>query len=243
MTSAADADVIAYVDGRLEGAARDTFEARLANDPALVRQVAAHRWMSRQIVAAFGVPPGDEIDESELARLGLSTGNVVDLAGRSRHAVRRSVFGAIAAGALAAGLVAGVLLDRTIDRPDAGMLQADGNGRVFAQGELADSLSHRLSGEPGPVKIGLSFRTAQGICRTFSTPRGLSGIGCREGNGWSVPIVSAPQRPAQESGEYRLAGGAVAPAVMARVDTSIVGDPLAPAQEKALIARDWQAGR
>ncbi len=241
MSSESDEDVVAYVDGRLEGKARAEFEARLANDPALAARVAAHGWMSRQIVAAFGVAPGDEVDEAELARLGLATGNVVELARQPSRAIRRPVLAAILGGAIAASLAAGVFLDRTLRETGAGMLQTDGTGQVIARGELAESLSSHLSGAPGAVRIGLSFRTAHTVCRTFSTAQGLSGLGCRSGHQWTVPIVSAAHGDTQAPAEYRLAGGDVAPSVMSEVDKRMVGEPLSPTDEKALMAKGWLA--
>ncbi|MDE2563327.1 MAG: hypothetical protein KGL48_13880 [Sphingomonadales bacterium] len=235
--------MVAYVDGRLDSQARADFEARLANDPVLAARVAAHGWMSRQIVAAFGVPPGDEVDKADLALLGLSSGNVVELARPSSRAIRRPVLAAILSGSLAASLVAGVFLDRTLREPDAGMLLADGNGEVLAKGELAESLSNHFSGAPGEVRIGLSFRTARTVCRTFSTTHGLSGLGCRDGRRWVVPMIAAVHDDEQGQAEYRLAGGDVAPVVMAEVDKRMVGAPLSPGDEKALMASGWHAGR
>lgn len=243
MSKIPDDDVIAYVDGCLQGSERAAFEASLRENPELAEQVAAHRWIARQIVAAFGEPPRDEVDDADLARLGLSEGNVVEFAARRRHTTRRSVFAASLSSAIAASLVAGVFLDRMISEPDVGILQADSTGRVVARGELAENLSDRLSGVPGEVRIGLTFRTAQTVCRTFATPQGLSGLGCREDGQWLVPIVTTSRADTQRKTEYRLAGGDVAPFVMAEVDRLIVGEPLSPTQEKALMATGWQSDR
>jgi hypothetical protein len=238
-----DEDVIAFVDGRLEEPTRAAFEARLKDDPELAKEVAAHRWMARQIVAAFGEPPRYEVDEADLARLGLSATDVVEFPRRHRRATRGSVFAAILSGAIAASLVAGVFLGRIVGGSSAGILQADDSGRVVARGELAESLSDQLSGLPGTTRIGLTFRTAQTVCRTFSTPQGLSGLGCREAGQWIVPILTTGRSDMQGETEYRLAGGDVAPSVMAEVDRRMVGEPLSPAQERALIAKDWQSDR
>jgi hypothetical protein len=242
LSSELDEEIVAYVDGRLHGEARAAFDVRMANDPELARQVAAHRWMARQIVAAFGSPPGAEADAGDLARFGLASDNVVAFPEPHSRAVRRSVLAATLSSAIAAGLVAGVFADRTLFGSVPEILHTSDTGEVLAQGELADSLSSRLSGAPGAVRIGLTFRTAHTVCRTFSTASGISGLGCRDGQRWSVPIIVSGKAGTQGQSEYRLAGGDVAPAVMGEVDKRMVGDPLSPADERTLMASGWRTG-
>lgn len=237
MTETSDIDVIAYVDGCLEDAARTAFEERMRDDPALAERVAVHRWMTQQIVSAFGPRPGDEVDPALLARLGLAGEKVVPLR-RRQPGGRKPLLAFLTSGAIAASLVAGLFIGRWTDNAPAPWLRSGPNNQVLADGTLAKDLSGNLAGQPGAVKIGMSFRTAQGLCRTFSTGSGLSGLGCRQGNNWVLPIlvngVGAPS-----GGEYRLAAGDVAPAVMAEVDKRIVGDPLSPAEEQQLKDKDW----
>jgi len=241
LTQELEEEIVAYVDGRLDDAARAAFDAKIAQEPDLARKVEAHRWMAHQIVEAFGTPPREEASEADLARGGLSDDRVVAFPARRAPAARRLVFAAVLSGAIAASLVAGVFVDRTLFAPAAGMLQANGTGQVFAEGGLADGLSNRVSGTAGEVRIGLSFRTAHTVCRTFSTASGLSGLGCRDGQRWVVPMVVSGRTGAQEQTEYRLAAGDVAPSVMTEVDKRMVGDPLSPAEEKALMASGWRA--
>lgn len=241
MNTVSDEDVVAYVDGNLGEDARRAFEAELANDPDLARRVSAHRWMSRQITAAFDGPPNDDMDEEELERLGLSDSKVVPMAGKLPWTIRRSAFAAVLTGAMAASLVAGVVLDRALINRGSALVQTDAAGQVLAQGKLADSLSDHVSGQPGLVRIGLTFRTDHTVCRTFSTRRGLSGIGCRRKGRWVIPIFATNPPETRANSEYQLAGDNVAPSVMADVDRRMVGEPLSIAQEKALIADGWKA--
>lgn len=237
MTEATDVEVIAYVDGCLDGPALAAFEERLRREPALAEQVAAHRWLTGQIVSAFGPPPGDEIDPALIRRLGLASDNVVPFEPPVAR-TRRPLLAFLASGAIAASLLVGVSVGRWMDDGTAHWLRSGPDAKVLADGALAEGLSGNLAGQAGEVRIGMSFRTAQGVCRTFSTGSGLSGMGCRQGSEWVVPIV-VTGTAAASGGDYRLAAGDVAPAVMAEVDRRIVGEPLGPAEEQALRQKGW----
>lgn len=244
MTESSEIEVIAYVDGCMDAAASAAFEARMKADPALAERVAAHRWMTRQIVSAFGPPPGEEIDPALVARLGLAGANVVPFpastfSSTSARRVRRPLLAFLASGAIAASLVAGVFIGRWSQNAPAPLLRSGPHEQVLADGALAQGLSANLAGQAGAVRIGMTFRTAQGLCRTFSTGAGLSGLGCRQGGNWVVPIF-VNGTASETRGDYRLAAGEVAPAVMSAVDSRIVGDPLGPAEEQALVKRGWK---
>lgn len=234
-----DEDVIAYVDDRMTDKVCEPFEQALRVDKALADRVAAHRWMTRQIAAAFGPPPDVGVDDPLVARLDPGFGKVIQFAARRRPAIRRPFLLATLSGAMAASLVCGVFIGRTT-RGTESMLGLDQNGQLAARGMLADGLSTRLAGEAGPVRIGISFRTAHEICRTFSTTGGTSGLACHQGDAWTVPVVSNAGSEIQGSGEYRLAGDAVSPEVMAQVDRRIVGPVLSLKEERALKARGWR---
>jgi anti-sigma factor RsiW len=242
LNTVTDEEIGAYVDGHFDERSRYTFETKLANDPELSGRVSAQRWLSRQIAAAFDSPPGDEIDPAELVRLGLADSNVVAMTDELRRKNRRSAFAAILTGAIAASLVGGVMIDRAMLRPGNEFLQTDQSGQILAKGKLADSLSHNLSGQTGLVRIGLTFHAERTVCRTFSTQLGLSGIGCRASGRWIVPIVTTSPPETQQNTEYHLAGGEVAPPVMADVDRRMVGEPLTIEQERSLIAARWKSG-
>ena len=116
------------------------------------------------------------------------------------------------------------------------------NGPPTASGMLAASLSNQLAGEPGRVSIGLSFRTQHGICRTFRSDHGVSGIGCRDGDRWLVPMMTSedPQTSTGTSTAYRLASGDFPPAVMEEVDRRIKGEPLSAVDEEQQRQRGWR---
>lgn len=238
MTRFPDEAVIAYVDNRMVDEERAAFDRALRVDKSLADRVAAHAWMTRQITAAFGPPPTAEADDLLIDWLNPDRGKVIPLATGHRRSVRRGFAMAALSGAIAASLAFGVLIGRGTPSLDS-MLILDRSGKIAARGLLAEGLSNRLSGEQGPVRIGITFHTAGEICRTFSTAGGTSGLACRQGSGWSVPLVANAGSETAGSGEYRLAGEAVSPEVMAQVDRLIVGAPLSPKEEAGLRDRGW----
>lgn len=241
MTEIPDEDVIAFVDGQLDGDALFAFQALLANEPALAERVAAHRWMARQVTAAYGPPPHDKEDDGLIARLGLSHKPVRALPDVHPFTSRRTRIRIAAVTALAASIALAIIAGPTALSSTSTLVRAP-DGQPIASGMLAASLSNQLAGEPGKVRIGLSFRTDKGICRTFRSDRGVSGIGCREGDHWLVPMMMTenPQTGPASSTAYRLASGDFSPAVMAEVDRRIRGEPLSPAEESRLRRRDWR---
>lgn len=146
---------------------------------------------------------------------------------------------AASVGTIAASLVVGIFVGQAMFTPGTAMI-ADTGGRPTASGVLADGLSNQLAGEPGPVRIGVSFKTENGICRTFRTAQGVSGLGCREGTHWLVPVMATDGADPAATTEYRLAGGDVAPSVMAEVDRRIRGEPLTTSEEAQLKMTGWR---
>jgi hypothetical protein len=211
---------------------------RIALDPQLAQRVEAHRWLTDRIIAAYGAPPEGIPDERLIAQLGLATDNVRSIAsGLSLPASR--VWRIFApASAIAASLAIGLLLGRgpLAPRP---LVLAERDGAIVAKGELADALSSQLSGEAGAVRIGLSIRTKHGICRTFQASGHLSGLACKEGKRWAVPILEA-SRANNADGEYHVASADFSPSIMGIVDRTMVGDPLPLDEERRLRENDWR---
>ena len=220
-----DERLLAYVDGQLEPADRAAFEAEIAADPDLAASVARHRALSGRISAAYA-PVLDEAVPPGLTALAL--------AANDRAPAR---FGIPQWAAMAACLVAGVLVSRTV-WPTGGALVAR-DGALVAQGGLAKALTTQLSAQAGPVRVGLSFRDAAGsYCRTFqSTPDRMAGVACREDDRWVARTASAWTPTAGP--DYRMAGSETPPEVLATVDRLIVGDPLDAAAERAARQRGW----
>ena len=109
---------------------------------------------------------------------------------------------------------------------------------MVAQGELASALETQLASaqDGGSIRIGLSFRRkGGGWCRSFQG-QAISGVACRQEQGWQVQQLvpgSGPETAYRQasSGDARL---------MATVDALMDGSPLDAAQEKAAKARRWQ---
>ena len=155
-----DERLIAYVDGELDAAARAAFEAEMAADPALAAEVALHRGLAARVGAAYA-PILDEPVPAQLVAM-------ASAANDARPGWMR--LGPPAWAAMAACLVVGVLAGR-LAWPQPGPLVAR-DGALTARGELAGALTTQLAAEPGVVKVGLSFRAADGrYCRTFQSAR------------------------------------------------------------------------
>lgn len=234
-----DEAVILFVDGGMTGDELVAFEARLATDTSLVERVSAHRWMVRQIFAAYGSPPDEVLDGPLLSRLGLNEDNVFPFTLIRNFRASRAISWSVAAGALAASLVIGVMVGQSMLAPANGVILGS-NGKLVASGELSERLSNQLTGEQGLVKIGVSFRAENGVCRTFHVAQGASGLGCREGARWIVPIMVTDGPNPNGPTEYSLASGDIAPFVMAEVDRRIKGDPYTTAQEEQLRRNGWK---
>lgn len=240
MSRYTDEQIIAFVDGCLPEAERQALEADRAADPELARQIARHGLLRQQIAAAYGPPPADRIDDAMLARLGLAAPAIVDLGeARARRADHRWVGRLAWAGSLAASLAVGLLLGRTA-LPDTPPVSVDPAGTMVAGPILASALDTHLAGQDGPVRIGLSFRTGAGLCRTFIMAGTGTGLACHEPGRWIVPVLVEDKQRTEAGGDYRLAGGEVPPVVMAEVDRRIVGEPLTPQQEAQARTAGWR---
>src|SRR5689334_7081681 len=133
----------------------------------------------------------------------------------------------IAPGAMAAGILLGVLLAGSFG---IGSDIRAGSGALFAQGNLARQLSGELSGNGA---AGPSFWSKEGVfCRVFQTraaaASGLSGIACRENDGWRIRIVT------ETNGAAELPGS-----VKASMANLIVGAPLDPDAEQQARKQGW----
>lgn len=216
----------AYVDGEMDEIARRRFEAEMAGDPALARQVAAEERLRAALRARFD-PLLDEPVPPALTDLIGDQAKVVPLA--ARH--RRWSAGALAA--MAASLVLGLALGTQL-RP-ASELRSD-RGAVIAAGALGDALETRLASAGGDgVRIGLTFRSADGAwCRTFEQgPR--AGIACRAADGWQLRRLEVA-RPGGGT-EYRQAGS---DGITAAAQDMAADAPLDAEAERRLVSGRWR---
>jgi hypothetical protein len=220
-----DERLIAYVDGELPDEARAQFEAEMAADPALADQVARHRSLASRLAGAYAPVLEEPVP------LRLTVAAAANDRGRPR-------LGLVQWGAMAACLVAGVLAGR-LANPESGALVTR-DGALVARGELAQALDRQLAAQPGPVKVGLSFRTADGrYCRTFQAAADrLAGLACRADGRWVAQTTTA-WSPAATT-DYRTAGSETPPEVLAAVDRLIAGEPLNAAAERAARDKGWR---
>lgn len=227
MTKIRDERLIAYVDGELDAQGCAEVEAALDSDPQLGERLAAHMELQHAAAGAFGGVLAEPVPE-RLTRA-VAQGAVV----RPDFGGGRGRLQLVAA--MAACLVIGVFAGRLV-APAPSLALRDGG--LAAGGALSKALEEELAAGDGAIRIGLTFRSQGGYCRTFAVPdAGLGGLACREGRSWRVP-VTAPL-PAQQSG-YRMAASGTPPAVLAAVDELIVGEPLDRGQEAAARERGWR---
>lgn len=239
MPTISENELQAYVDGELAPADVARVEAAIAADPALARQLERERTLRGRLNAAFD-PVLDEplparltalLEDGAAAPSGAVPSKVVDLASR-----RRRVW-PVPAYALAASLL--VLAATLWLRNTSGLVRMQGD-RLVASGELARALDDALASAPrphAPVAIGLSFRAQDGhVCRSF-TRAALAGLACRDGDAWSIAVLS---HAASHDGEIRQAGSALPPEVQAAIDARMQGDAFDAAQERAARAAHWR---
>lgn len=220
--------IIAYVDGELAPAERARFEADMAADAALTAEVTRHKALAQRVSAAYA-PVLEEPIPPQLLTVASAAND---------HAGRRAM-GVPQWAAMAACLALGVIAGR-IAWPASQTDLAQHAGTLVAQGRLDAALTRQLAAEPGVVKVGLSFRAADGrYCRTFqSAPDRLAGLACRGDGRWIVRTVTASAPTAEAA--YRTAGDETPPEVLAAVDQALAGEPLDAKAERAARDHGWR---
>jgi hypothetical protein len=215
----------AYVDGELAGAERDAFERELAADPALQRDLARQKALRARLSAAFD----PVLDEPVPLRLTLAA----QAANAPRRAWRPPQWAA-----MAACLALGVLVGRAALAPSAPIVER--GDALMARGALARALDRQLALDGGPIRIGVTFRGADGRwCRTFeSAPDKLAGLACREPAGWTARALAA-WSPGPQTG-FRTAASETPAAVLAAVDATLSGTPVDQAGERAARDSGWK---
>jgi len=248
-----DEELMAYVDGELDAAARAAVEQAMRDDPQVARRVDAERSLRAQLGSAFR----DVLDEPVPDRLmaaaraqapSAADAKVVPLA-RTRDKEpastpgwRRGTWLALAA-CLVAGIAIGLALP--VLRASREDVRVASDGALIAGGELAMALETRLStsGEGG-VHIGLTFDAKDGrYCRTFTTAavHGRAGVACRTQTGWRIEALEQ-STDRGDAGDYRMAGSSLPPPVRAAVDSRIQGEAFDAAREMQAIRSGWSRG-
>ncbi|PJG49272.1 anti-sigma factor [Sphingobium sp. LB126] len=235
MTDIDEALLIALVDGELDEVTRRRVERAVADDPALAERVEMHRRLRERLSDHYAPIEMEPVPAGMRALLNES-GKIVPLARPAASRWRPWSMGGAIAASLVFGLVSGLGIGHLSNRPDGPV--AIENGAMMAKGALASALDTQLASAQAdaPIRIGLSFRRkGGGWCRSFQG-QAVSGVACREGEGWQVQqlVPGAGQGTA-----YRQASSGDAQ-VMATIDALIMGDPADAAQESAAKSGGWR---
>ena len=231
MTGIDEAMLIAWVDGELDEVTRRRVDRAVADDPALAQRLEMHRHLRQRLsghyapVEAEPVPPAMRALLEEQAK-------VTPITRAAAPKWRSWGIG----GAIAASLVLGLGVGRLSSGPAGPIALKD--GVMTARGELASALETQLASaqQDRSIRIGLSFqRKGGGWCRSFEGTA-LSGVACREGEGWQVQqlIPGAPQ-----STDYRQASSVDA-RIAATIDALMEGSPADATQEAAAKEKGWR---
>lgn len=227
--------LMAFADGELDEIARARVERAIAEDPALGARLEVERRLRARLAAHYG--PVAEEDVPERFRAMLET-NVVDLpAARARRSIARPMWQNFAA--LAATLVLGLALGRTLLMPAAGPVAVE-NGVMMARGELAGALQTQLASAQAPgaaTRIGVSFTASDGrLCRTFDGGA-AAGLACRSADGWQLMMTTTGS--AGRRGEFRQAGSEN-PQILQAAQEMMAGEPLDAAAERRARDSGWR---
>lgn len=242
--------LMAYADGELDAARTAEVEAAMAADPLVAERVNRHRRLRAQLAGVHGAALSEPVPEALTAALrrpapavGAVVVDLAEIRARRAAARQRPAPGWRRWGTMAACLVGGLVVGAALMQRPAPMVVASAAGGLTAHGPLAHALDAQLAAQPGggaqPVKIGVSFRSIEGrYCRTFQAAS-LTGVACRDSQGWSVPVAVAANA-AQPTGGYRTAGSSLPAPVTAAVETMIQGAPLDAHGEAAAKAAGWR---
>ncbi|QOV95748.1 anti-sigma factor [Novosphingobium sp. ES2-1] len=220
--------IAAFADGQLEGAELERIAAAIAADPALEKQVAAHRALAQRLGAHFAPIAAEPVPDHLAALLKAPQDNVASLADARDRRKGPPRWTWLAGPALAASLVLALTL-----RPasDAG----------YADAQLASALDSQLvAGQQAdaPVRVLLSFRDAGGAyCRAFERAASAA-IACRDAQGWQLRNHSAASSGGAPAGEYRQAGSAGD--VLAAAQAMAAGPALTAEEELAARRNGWR---
>jgi hypothetical protein len=232
--------LMAYVDGELDPASAARVEAALADDPELAAAVAHERALRQRLRSAFD-PIIDEPIPERLIAAARGEKTPPQAAPANLPLRRRGTWRYW--GAMAAGILIGVLFAQALPDSGSGPWRSGADGVLVASGELARALDTQLASAPAAstAVIGLSFKATSGeYCRTFTTsqPRTWAGLACRGSQGWYVPALMETQAPA--NGELRTASTALPPALLEQVDTRMKGEALDAEGERAARDAGWR---
>ena len=241
--------LMAYADGEADDDTRRQIEAAMPLDPSIAERIARHRRLRMDLGGAFdGVLdepiPARLLDAANASPNPQASASVADLNAR-RAAKQRDAkpkrWSWPEWTSIAASLLIGILAGCSALQPSASSLFAAQGSGIVASGELSAALTQQAGGasDDATVWIGLSFRSRGGeYCRTF-TASSAAGFACREADAWKVRALSEGL-PSAASGEYRMAGSELPPAILAAVEDAMEGEALDADEERAAQSRGWK---
>lgn len=236
----------AYLDRQLPPDEALAFEAELATNPALVKQLEALRAVDEALRAPFDAKLNEAIPERFLRALQEPVEQVVQQpaeilnfseAKARRDAVqsspKRSLWASWPArGAIAASVAVGLIAVTQL-QPS----QSKSEAIEVALNETPSGISTKLAGGE-TLTPQLSFAARDGrYCREFDLAAETS-IACRSGKSWRIEgSVKSVARTNNDRFATATGSGEALDATYARLGA---GDPLDKTQERAVIARKWQ---
>ena len=233
-----EGDLMAWIDGELDGEAAARVAAAVAGDSLLSAKVEAQRALAARLKAGFAPILAEPVPQALSAAAASHVAEVIDFAAsRAKRDVAAPAARRRPAQwmALAAALVIGVVIGRGTGLGEPPVIM-EKNGVLVASGQFAKALDVQLASAPGdgPTRIILSFKAQDGrYCRSWALAE-QKGVACRTGDNWRITATVA----ATPEGNYRMAGGDSA--LMASVDAMIAGEPMDADQERAAKARGWR---
>lgn len=226
--------LMAFLDGELDEVSRARVERAVAEDPALKARLEQQQRLRDRLAAHYGPVAEEEVPERFRALL--ETNVVTFPAAKPRPA--RPLWQTLTA--LAATLVLGLAIGRTLLAPGAsGPFAVDG-GTMVARGELASALDTQLASAQAPdaaTRIGVSFTNTDGrACRTFDSVA-AAGVACRGEASWQVMMTAAGS--GRQQSEYRQAGSGNA-LVQQAAQAMMAGEPFDEAAERQARDSGWR---
>jgi len=246
-----DETLMAFADGELDPAAAAAVEAALHDDPRLAARVAEHRALRARVQAAFAEELAEPVPRRLIDAATRAPSATIDApkivpidAVRKRR--ERTWLRASLPLAMAASLALGIGIGFAAWHSAVPILGENAQGALIADGSLARALSDQFAGPgaAGGVDIGLSFLSKSGsYCRTFRIAKALApaGLACRSGTDWRIDVLTQSPAGLGVQAAYRMAGSSLPPAVLAAIESRIVGQPLDRTGEIAARRRAWLA--
>lgn len=234
-----DEAFFAWLDGELPPEEAAEVERRVAADPQLSRLAGEHRAMAAGLRQAFDQVAGAPVPQALGQAVRSTPAEVVSLASW-RTRLSQPFAGPIPHwAAMAATLALGIVVGTTLDSGGTGSPVEMRGGQIYAAGVIDEALDRQLAstGNPGDVRIGLTFRDRGGaVCRSFES-MASTGLACREQGDWRLRGLFAA--PEDGDTEFRMAAGAD-PRLMELVESTMAGEPFDAAEERAARRRGWK---